>query len=123
MDRVLRRASAPQIERAIGLGPIHVPAGFETEVYVAVRRLLLRLVIDVDTAALALFDIRRLRAEHHRVGDLLPEALALRDRFGGHDVFYALLAKRLGAPLVTADGPLARAARGYGVDVRYVPPG
>lgn len=103
-------------------GPVHVPAQFDAEVFVAIRRLLLRKIVDLDAAMLALFDLRRLRAERHIITDLIPEALAARDRFGGHDVFYVVLAKRLHVPFVTADDPLARAAEAYGVDVRYIPP-
>ena len=121
-DIVLIRSSAGRIEAAMARGPVHVPAQFEAEVFVAIRRQLQQRLVDLDSALVALFALRRLRTERHLIADLLPEALMLRDRFGGHDVFYALLAKRLGATLVTADGSLALAAQGY-VDVRYVPPG
>lgn len=114
------RSSRRSIDEAIGTGPIHVPAHFDAEVYVAIRRQLLRGLVDLNAATIALFDLRRLRAERHLVGDLITEALAARDRFGGYDVFYVVLAKRLGAAFVTADEPLALAAASYGIDVRYV---
>lgn len=121
MDHVLTRTT-PGIEDAARAGSVHVPASFEAEVFVAIRRLLQRRLIDRTEAATALFDIRSLSAEQHDVGELLAPALRLHDRFGGHDVFYVLLAERLGAQLVTSDRPLARAAAVYGVAVRYVGP-
>ena len=48
----------------------------------------------------------------HAVGGMVLEAMALRDRFGGHDVFFVILARQLGATLVTTDARLAQAAEG-----------
>lgn len=53
---------------------------------------------------------------------LAPQAVpafALRDRFSAGDVWYALLARELGATLVTCDRGLANAAEGF-VPVRHV---
>lgn len=47
----------------------------------------------------------------HRVVQL-AEAARLRDALSGHDALYAATAVVLGAPLLTADGRLARTLRG-----------
>lgn len=64
-------------------------------------------------AVTALEQLRRVLVTRHAVGGMVFEAMALRDRFGGHDVFFAILARQLGATLVTSDARLARAAEGY----------
>ena len=61
---------------------------------------------------LALFD-----AERVDVRSLLGAAGRLIDTFGGHDVFYVLLAMERTCPLVTCDLGLARAARSAGLEV------
>jgi predicted nucleic acid-binding protein len=110
-----------EIERIVGGGPVHVPAHFDAEVWAMLRRELRRERLTLAETLNALFVLRALTAERQPIADMLLDAVALRDRFGAHDVFYAILARRLGATFVTADGPLARAAEGY-VDVRYVQP-
>lgn len=97
---------------------VHVPAIFDAEAYAVVRRELRRGRLSEREGLLALFHIRRLSAARHALSPLMLEAFGVRDRFGAYDVFYAVLAKRLGAVLVTSDGPLARACDGY-VSVRF----
>lgn len=102
-------------------GPVHLPVHFDAEVWAVLRRELLRQRLTLGEVLGALFLLRALIAERHPIADLLLDAVSLRDRFGAHDVFYAILARRLGATLVTADRPLSRAAQGY-VDVRFIAP-
>jgi predicted nucleic acid-binding protein len=110
---VLPGPAVQRIESALRREDVHLPAHFDAEVYSALRRLVLTSRISVETGLVALADIERLIATRHSVAGMLLEALALRDRFGGHDVFFAILARRLGARLVTCDERFARAARGY----------
>ncbi len=98
-----------------------MPVIFDAEVFVGLRRRVLREELSLERAFEMLFELRRLVVTRHPVAGLLGDALALRDRFGGHDVLYASLARRLGATLLTTDGPLARAADGF-CDVRYASP-
>lgn len=69
--------------------------------------------IALTDAVAALEDLRRILVTRHMIGGMVFEAMALRDRFGPHDVFFAILARQLGATLVTTDARLARAAEGY----------
>jgi predicted nucleic acid-binding protein len=99
---------------------VHVPAIFDAEAYAVVRRELRRGRLSEPAGLAALYHIRRLTAARHAIGPLLLDAFSVRDRFGAHDVFYAVLARRLGATLVTTDVPLSRACAGY-VRVEIVP--
>jgi predicted nucleic acid-binding protein len=107
------------MERALRGETVHVPAIFDAEAYAVVRRELRRGRLSEPEGLGALFHIRRLTAARHAVSPMLLEAFSVRDRFGAHDVFYAVLARRLGATLVTTDGPLGRACAGY-VPVRLL---
>jgi len=89
-----------------------VPGHFDVEVYRVLRmydraRLLPRGHLDTIVAAL-----HRLSAERIPVQGLLADAHALGTRFSPGDAFYVALAKRIGAPFLTRDGPLARACAG-----------
>jgi predicted nucleic acid-binding protein len=101
---------------------VHVPAIFDAEAYAVVRRELRRGRLSEREGLAALFHIRRLSAARHALSPLMLEAFGVRDRFGAHDIFYAVLARRLGATLVTTDAPLGRACAGY-VPVRLLSPG
>jgi predicted nucleic acid-binding protein len=98
---------------------VHVPAIFDAEAYAVVRRELRRGRLSESAGLAALFHIRRLTAARHATGPLLLDAFNVRDRFVAHDVFYAVLARRLGATLVTTDVALGRACAGY-VPVRLL---
>lgn len=92
---------------------------FDAEAFSALRRAVLGRRISLISALDALDDLRHIVATRHAITGMLPEAMALRDRFGGDDVFFAILARQLDATLVTSDERLARAAAGY-VDVRAI---
>ncbi|MEX2235918.1 MAG: type II toxin-antitoxin system VapC family toxin [Dehalococcoidia bacterium] len=50
---------------------------------------------------------------YHEAGPLLMDAWQLRENFSAYDALYVALADRLGEPLITADGRLARAASAF----------
>jgi len=75
--------------------------------------------IDLTEALSAVYALRLFIVERHPVTRHLMDALALRDNIGSHDVFYVLLARRLGATFVTCDRSLSRAAAPY-CKVRYI---
>ncbi|HET8567423.1 MAG TPA: type II toxin-antitoxin system VapC family toxin [Candidatus Limnocylindria bacterium] len=92
---------------------VAVPAHFDAEALAGIRRALRRRLIDRDRAELSLLMVARLPAGRRPLTPMLAEAFALRDRFSPGDAFYAVLARRLGARLLTADASLARACAGY----------
>lgn len=114
--------AARRVAAALEGEELRVPAHFDAEVFAAVRRLVRRRIVSVDRGGLALLRNARLVATRMPLLPLCAEAFTVRDRFGPHDAFYAVLARSLSATLVTSDEALARAARGY-VEVRYVRPG
>jgi predicted nucleic acid-binding protein len=73
----------------------------------------------IDRAALpaALDRVAELPGDRVQLAPLLAAAYRLFDRVGAHDAFYVVLAQLQGAPLLTADGRLARAAEALGVTV------
>lgn len=101
------------IEDALRAEDIRVPAHFDAEAFSALRRGVLTRRVPLDRALAALDELRRLVAARHAIGGMLFEAMALRDRFGARDVFFAILARQLDATLITSDARLARAAEGY----------
>lgn len=119
VDLLAAQHPASAVAAAIRDQDIRVPAVFDAEVYAVIRRAVRRRLVTMDEAYRMLFELRLLLITRHAVHDMLGEALAVRDRFGAYDVFYALLARRLGATLVTTDAALSRAAAGF-CDVRYL---
>ncbi|MEP7003697.1 MAG: type II toxin-antitoxin system VapC family toxin [Chloroflexota bacterium] len=92
------------------------PAGMDGEVFVALRRLHLTGQITKERLIGAVLELRDVPVERFPLQSLLEAAVLHLDRFGGHDVFYALLALQHGCPLVTRDAHFARAAASLGVE-------
>jgi predicted nucleic acid-binding protein len=63
-------------------------------------------------ASQALEDLADLRLERYPHSPLLPRIWELRGHLSAYDAAYVALAEALPAPLLTADGRLARAAHG-----------
>lgn len=89
----------------------HVPEVFDVEVLSVIRHALLSGLITEAAAGDLFMDQLDAPVRRHRHLPLLPRAYALRQNFTIADAMYVALAERLGAPLVTADERLARAAR------------
>lgn len=97
--------------------PVVVPASFDTEVFNGVRRVFLRGAIQRDALLRAIDLLVMFDAERLDIRSSLRAAARLIDNFGGHDVFYVLVAIDRGCPLLTCDSGLARAATAAGVEV------
>ena len=98
---------------------MRVPAHFDAESFGTIMRLLRLGNIAEFEAVLGLSQIVRLPAERVPIAGMLGEAYALRTRFSSNDTFYAILARRSSALLVTCDERLARAAEGF-ANVRFI---
>jgi predicted nucleic acid-binding protein len=81
----------------------------DSEVAHALRSRVLGGEVDAPTAASAIRVWARLGIERMSVTGLLGRIWALRENVSAYDATYIALAEALGAPLVTADGRLARA--------------
>jgi predicted nucleic acid-binding protein len=92
-------------------------AGIELGRYL--RRHLLGGRLSAPEAAAGLRAFRALGIETYPTGPLLDDALELRENLALDDALYVVLARRLGEPLATTDGPLARAAAAAGVAVAH----
>lgn len=96
-----------------------MPAHFEADAYAGLRRMVSIGEIDRGRLSAAIDLLAKMTAERVPLAPLLPAAYELYDRVGAHDVFYVVIARLRGLPLLTSDGPLARAASDLGVEVRY----
>jgi len=94
---------------------LHVPALCDVEVASALRSALLGNVIPVLRAQQALQDYLDLPLTRHGHPALLTRILELHPTVSAYDATYLALAEALGAPLLTADRRLARAADRLGV--------
>lgn len=93
-----------------------VPDHFHLECAAALRRLELRAEVGPEVASAALEQVLTLRVRRADTGPLLREAWGLRANITMADALYVVLARRLGAPLVTGDVRLSKAPR-LGIDV------
>jgi predicted nucleic acid-binding protein len=97
--------------------PVVVPASFDGEAFNGLRRLAARRAI-AHLALLEAIDLLAIfDAERVDIRSSLRAAVRLIENFGGHDVFYVLLAIDRGCPLLTCDLGLARAATAVGLEV------
>ena len=93
------------------------PELVDTETFSVLRKIWLRGHIDEEQFRMAVEDLADwpLRRVPHRI--LLNLAWRFRHNVSGYDAFYVALADAYSFPLLTADGPLARAS-GLGVVVQ-----
>ncbi len=95
---------------------LHAPHLVGVEVASALRRIVALGETDAPRATEALTDFLDLPLERYAHEALLPRAWTLRDNLSAYDATYVALAEVLedrGAPLLTADRRLARAARAH----------
>lgn len=99
------------IRRRLAADPDHsAPHIIDVEVFGLIRRDHLSGSLDETAAALAVDDLRSWPGERYGHRGLLERAWELRHSVRGWDAAYVALAEALGAPLLTLDGRLARAA-------------
>jgi predicted nucleic acid-binding protein len=115
-ELLLRRPSGARVAEFVRRsdGDLHAPHLIDVEVLSTLRRLVLSGVATVERADQALEDFTDLPIERYPHDILVTRAWRLRDNFSAYDAVYVALAEVVtdgGAPLVTADRPLASAAR------------
>lgn len=89
--------------------PLVCPHLIDSEVVNALRSQVLRGVVDRGDAARAISVWSRLGIERIGARGLLDRVWELRENLTGYDATYVAVAEALDAPLLTADGRLARA--------------
>jgi predicted nucleic acid-binding protein len=88
---------------------LHVPHLVDVEVVQGLRRLVRMREVSSGRADEAIADFTDLDVHRHAHLDLLGRAWKLRDNISAYDAMYIALAEAIEAPIVTCDGPLARA--------------
>jgi predicted nucleic acid-binding protein len=88
---------------------LHAPHLVDVEVVQGLRRLVRTGEMSSGRGAEAIADLIELDLHRHAHLDLLGRAWKLRDNFSAYDAMYVALAEAIDAPIVTCDGPLAKA--------------
>jgi predicted nucleic acid-binding protein len=94
-------------------GPLAAPTLIDYEVLNAFRRQERLALISETSGARAVAAFERLRITRHEPSALIGLMWAMRAHLTAYDASYVALAQALGAPLVTSDVRLARAAETY----------
>jgi predicted nucleic acid-binding protein len=92
---------------------LHAPHLFDVEVLSALRRVVAAGDASPERAGEAVIDLLDLPLERYPHDALVPRIWTLRENFSAYDATYVALAEAItdgGAPLLTADARLARAA-------------
>ncbi len=88
---------------------LHAPQLLDVEIVQGLRRLVRTGDVLSGRADEAIADLIDLDLHRHGHLDLLGRAWKLRDNISAYDAIYVALAEAIGAPVVTCDGPLAKA--------------
>jgi predicted nucleic acid-binding protein len=99
--------AAPLIERET----LVAPELLDAEVFATIRLAVLRQELGLERAEQALTDLEIWDVERIAHQRLWRSAWQFRNNVSGYDAFYVAAAALFDAPLLTADGPLARAPR------------
>jgi predicted nucleic acid-binding protein len=114
-ELLLRRAAGRAVEERLRDHDfdLHAPHLLDVEVLSALRRVVAAGDASPDRAGDAVTDLLDLPLERYAYHGLAPRIWSLRANFSAYDATYVALAEAItegGAPLLTADATLARAA-------------
>jgi predicted nucleic acid-binding protein len=111
VEVLLRTGAADVIEtRWKRGGGLQAPEVVDLEVLQVLRRLVAMREMSEDRAVLAVGALERLALRRWSHGRMRRRIWALRKNLTAYDAAYVALAERLGCPLITRDGRLARSA-------------
>lgn len=88
---------------------LHAPHLVDVEIIQGLRRLVRAGEVSASRADEAILDLADLYLHRHPHLELLDRAWTLRDNITAYDAMYVVLAEAMDAPVVTCDGPLAKA--------------
>jgi predicted nucleic acid-binding protein len=116
---LLRTDIGFRVDELFADADLMAPELLDAEVLAVLRREALAGRLEERRAAEAVADLRDWDLERLAHAPLLDEAWTLRGHVSAYDALYVAAARMRHAPLVTADGPLARAP-GLGITVHAV---
>lgn len=119
VEYLLRTALGERADAMLVDADVAAPALIDAEVLAVLRREVMKGRLVEERADEAVEDLRDWGMERVPHRDLLAGAWALRGHVTAYDALYVELARTRGVPLLTADGPLARAS-GLGIAVHNV---
>ena len=114
VEILLRTPTGDQAWTMIETGEVCCPDLLDAEVLSVLRKLALTKVISARRAEEALDDLADWEMERLSTSSLVKSAWRYRHNLSSYDAIYVAAARRVGATVITADGPLSRAP---GVDV------
>ena len=117
--KLILKQGGAELARRVLNEQIHAPFLLDVEVLSALLRLIRRKEINVERATVGLEWLFDLGIERYHTEAITWRAFALRDSLSAYDAAYVAVAEFLGAPLLTADGRLAR-AHGHHATVELV---
>lgn len=88
---------------------LHAPHLVDVEIAQGLRRLVRSGEVSAGRANEAIADLTDVDLHRHSHLDLLDRAWKMRDNISAYDAMYVALAEAIEAPMVTCDGPLAKA--------------
>lgn len=98
---------------------VHAPAHFDVGVIGAIRRAVVRHLIDDHEGLVAVADFAVLTLRHWPAKPFVQRAYQLRNTHTVADGVYVALAEGLAAPLITCDGRLAQ-LRGHDAEIELM---
>lgn len=109
VEYLLRTTLGLKVADAIADAFLVAPALLDVEVLAVLRRTVLHKKLAEQRATEALEDLIEWQVDRIAHSRLIQEAWRHRHNVSGYDAFYVATARLYNVPLLTADGPLARA--------------
>jgi predicted nucleic acid-binding protein len=106
--KLILKQGGPGLALRVLKTEVHAPFLLDIEVVNALRRLIRQKELDEERATSGLRWFFDLGIERHHGEEIVWRAFALRNSLSAYDAAYVAVAEYLDAPLLTADGRLAR---------------
>ena len=111
LELLLQTTLGARVEARLFRGDdeLHAPHLVDVEIVQGLRRLVRTGEVSSGRADEVITDLTDFDLHRHTHVDFLHRAWKLRESISAYDAMYVALAEAIGAPIVTCDGPLAKA--------------